>query len=84
MDGSKRRVGVSSARRFSFQPKENQVSEDKKKSLVYKSAVKEVAGKLRLRGDFVEALSDKVAKIVEAAVKRAEDNDRVTLRPSDL
>ena len=35
-------------------------------------------------GDLVEALSDKVHGLIEAAVGRAKTNDRKTVRPGDL
>jgi histone H3/H4 len=38
----------------------------------------------RMSGDFVEALNNKVAAIVEEAVGRCESNKRGTLRPQDL
>ena len=54
--------------------------------LVVGSKVKDViryAG-YRSDGEFVQALSDRVHVMLEAAIKRAENNKRGTLRPHDL
>lgn len=39
---------------------------------------------LHTAGDFSEALSKEVARLIDKAAKRCEDNKRSTLRPSDL
>lgn len=35
-------------------------------------------------GDLPEALSDKVRELIDAAVKRADENGRKTVKPCDL
>lgn len=39
---------------------------------------------VRVSGDFVDALNDTVATIVDDAVRRCKGNGRATLRPDDL
>ena len=52
--------------------------------LVVKSKVRELVKNMRFSDEFFEALDEKVAKIVEEAVKRAKGNGRATLRACDL
>ncbi|MBI2396437.1 MAG: hypothetical protein HYV17_01480 [Xanthomonadales bacterium] len=54
--------------------------------LVVGSKVKDVIRTAGYRGDgeFVQAVSDRVHVMLEAAIKRAENNKRGTLRPHDL
>ena len=47
-----------------------------------KEAVKESG--CQSAGDLVEAISEKVHEILEAAVERAKQNGRATVRPYDL
>jgi histone H3/H4 len=61
----------------------------KKKSreiVVVGSKVKDVVRNAGLRsdGELVQAVSDKVHEILEAAIARAENNKRGTVRPYDL
>lgn len=61
----------------------------KKKSreiVVVGSKVKDVVRSAGLRsdGELVQAVSDKVHEILEAAIARAENNKRGTVRPYDL
>lgn len=57
-----------------------------KEILVVGSKVKEVvrAAGLRSDGELVQAVSDKVHELLEAAIQRAQDNKRGTVRPYDL
>lgn len=52
--------------------------------LIVESRVKEVAGDLRVAGDFADALNEKVHKILKDAADRCKANTRATLRPEDL
>ena len=54
--------------------------------LVVGSKVKEVVRSAGLRsdGELVQAVSDAVHDVLEAAIKRAESNKRGTVRPYDL
>ncbi|MCS7093952.1 MAG: DUF1931 domain-containing protein [Candidatus Aenigmarchaeota archaeon] len=56
----------------------------KEANLVIKSAVREVAGDIRISDEFFDALNKKVAELVKEAVKRAEANGRKTLRGADV
>jgi histone H3/H4 len=47
-----------------------------------KDAVKESG--CQSSGDLIEAISDKVHDMLEAAVERAKNNGRATVRPYDL
>ncbi|HET6344440.1 MAG TPA: hypothetical protein VFH51_05880 [Myxococcota bacterium] len=47
-----------------------------------KEAIKEAG--CQSSGDLVEAISEKVHEILEAAVERAKSNGRATVRPYDL
>ena len=55
-------------------------------ALVIASKVKDYvkAKNLNSSGDLTDALSEKVAKILDDAAKRAEANGRKTMRPEDL
>ena len=57
-----------------------------KEILVVGSKVKEVIRQAGLRsdGELVQAVSDKVHEALEAAIARAENNKRGTVRPYDL
>ncbi len=48
------------------------------------SAVRELAGDFRVSGEFLEALDTAVEDIVEAAIERAQENGRATVRPYDV
>ena len=54
--------------------------------VVVGSKVKDVVRTAGLRsdGELVQAVSEKVHDLLEAAVKRAQDNKRGTVRPYDL
>jgi hypothetical protein len=54
--------------------------------VVVGSKVKDVIREAGLRsdGELIQAVSDKVHDMLEAAVKRAQDNKRGTVRPFDL
>jgi histone H3/H4 len=52
--------------------------------LVVKSKIKDVAKNMNVAGDFAEALSAEVKKLIEAAARRAKDNGRATVKPRDL
>ncbi len=57
-----------------------------KEIVVVGSKVKEVikAAELRSDGNLVQAISDKVHDLLEAAVERCRANNRSTVRPHDL
>lgn len=50
------------------------------------SAVKDHVAKkgMRTGGDFIDALNDEIADLLDDAVERAKDNGRATVRASDL
>ena len=54
--------------------------------LVVGSKIKEAvkAGGCQSSGDLVEAVSNKVHEMLEAAIARAKANNRATVRPYDL
>ncbi len=54
--------------------------------VVVGTKVKEVvkAADFRSDGDLVQAVSDRVHEMLEAAIQRAKDNKRGTVRPYDL
>lgn len=54
--------------------------------MIVASKVKEVnkEAELQTSGDFIDALNEKVANLIDAAQARATDNGRKTVRPSDL
>jgi len=52
-------------------------------ALTVRSAIKKEA-RLRISGDFFEALDRKVFNIIKIAEERAKANRRQTLRPCDL
>ncbi len=52
--------------------------------LTVKSKVRELVKDMRFSEEFFEALDQKVAELVEEAVKRAKGNKRQTLRAYDL
>ena len=54
-----------------------------KMAIVVKSQIKEVA-KMNISSDFVPALEEKVKKLIEEAVARADANGRRTLMAKDL
>lgn len=51
--------------------------------LVVRSKIKEIT-KLNVAGDFADALSKEVEKLVKSAERRAKDNGRSTIKPRDL
>lgn len=52
--------------------------------IVVRSKIKEHAGGLNVSGDFADALSDEVVKLVKKAAERAKANKRGTVKPRDL
>ena len=56
----------------------------KKKALAVKSAVRALAGKMRVSGDFFKALDETIEWNVKKASMRAKANGRKTLRGADL
>ena len=58
----------------------------KKEILIVASKVKDAVKtkKCQSSGDLVEALSDKVHAMLDAAAERAKKNGRATVRPYDL
>ncbi len=56
----------------------------RRKSLAVKSAVRGVAGKMRVSGDFWGALDDRIEWKVNNAARRAKSNGRKTIRGNDL
>jgi len=56
----------------------------KEESVIVKSAVRSVAGDIRISDDFFDALNKKVVDLIKEAVKRAEANGRKTLRGADV
>ena len=65
---------------------ENEMAKGKREIVIIASKAKDAikAAGCQSSGDLVEALSNKVHDLVEAAVKRAKDNGRATVRPYDL
>lgn len=55
-------------------------------NVVVASQVKEAVKRndVRMSSEFVEALNEEVAERIEKATQRAKDNNRSTVRPSDL
>ncbi len=53
-------------------------------SLVVKAKIKDSAKGFNVSGDFADALSDKVEKLVKEACERAEANGRKTVMAKDL
>lgn len=51
--------------------------------IVVKSKIKEVSGDCNVSGDFAEALNEAAVAEVEAAVKRAQANNRKTVQAKD-
>ncbi|MFH8120456.1 MAG: DUF1931 domain-containing protein [Candidatus Aenigmatarchaeota archaeon] len=56
----------------------------KETNVIVKSAVREIAGDVRISDDFFTALNKKVVEMIKEAVKRAEANGRKTLRAADV
>jgi len=52
--------------------------------VIVKSAVREVAGRVRISDSFFEALNEEVVRIIRRAVERAKGNGRATLRDVDV
>jgi histone H3/H4 len=52
--------------------------------LVVRSKIKDVAKGVNVSGDFAEALSKEVEKLIKRAVERAKANKRGTIKPRDL
>ena len=61
-------------------------ADEARETLVVGSKVKEVIREAELRsdGDLIAAVSDKVHELLAAAIQRAKDNKRGTVRPYDL
>lgn len=53
-------------------------------TLIVKTKIKEAAKGMNVAGDFADALNEKVKKLIEEAVKRAEANGRRTVQSRDL
>ncbi|MBI2372561.1 MAG: hypothetical protein HYV07_01050 [Deltaproteobacteria bacterium] len=66
--------------------KAEQKKAEPRDTLVVKSKVKEyIRGKeLRCQEEVLDALSDAVYGMLDRAAKRAQENDRKTVRPADL
>ena len=52
--------------------------------LVVRSKIKDVAKDVNVSGDFAEALSAEVEKLIIKATERAKANKRSTIQPRDL
>ncbi len=52
--------------------------------LVVRSKIKDVAKGMNVSGDFAEALSGEVEKLIQNAARRAKDNKRSTVQARDL
>ena len=52
--------------------------------LVVKAKIKDVAGGMKVSGDFADALSKKVRVLIKDAVARAKANGRKTVQAKDL
>ncbi|MEM0243369.1 MAG: DUF1931 domain-containing protein [Candidatus Aenigmatarchaeota archaeon] len=55
-----------------------------KRSLVVRSAVREVVKDMRISDSFFEALDKEVESLIKKAMQRAKANGRSTLRDSDV
>jgi histone H3/H4 len=53
-------------------------------SLVVKAKIKDEAKGFNVSGDFADALSEKVSKLIKKACERAEANSRKTVMAKDL
>ena len=60
------------------------MAKKEEKSLVVKSAVREVIGNYRVSEDFFSALNKSVEALVRRAVERAKANGRKTVRGADV
>lgn len=54
------------------------------KLLIVASKIKEISKGMNVSGDFAEALSKKVEKLIEEAARRADANGRKTIQSRDL
>lgn len=52
--------------------------------IVIKAKIKEVTGSHSISSDFVETLNEKVKKLIEEAIARAEANGRRTIMGKDV
>ncbi len=52
--------------------------------LVVRSKIKDVAKGMNVAGNFADALSGEVGKLIARAVERAKANKRSTIQPRDL
>ena len=52
--------------------------------LVVRSKIKDVAKDMNVSGDFAEALSAEVEKLIKKACERSKENKRSTIQPRDL
>ncbi len=53
-------------------------------ALVVRSKVKEACKGMRCSGDFYAAVDRKVGEILKEAARRAKENGRQTIRPTDI
>ncbi len=53
-------------------------------TLIVKTKIKEAAKGMNVAGDFADTLNEKVKRLIEEAVKRAEANGRRTVQSRDL
>ena len=52
--------------------------------LVVRSKIKDVAKDMNVSGDFADALSAEVERLIKKACERAKENKRSTIQPRDL
>jgi histone H3/H4 len=52
--------------------------------LVVRSKIKDVAGDMSVSGDFADALSAEVDRMIKRSVERAKANKRSTIQPRDI
>ena len=52
--------------------------------LIVQSAVKDQLDDHHVASDFYEAVDEEIAELLDAAARRAKDNDRKTVQPCDL
>ena len=52
--------------------------------LVVRSKIKDVAKDMNVYGDFADALSAEVERLIKKACERAKENKRSTIQPRDL
>ena len=52
--------------------------------LVVRSKIKDTAKGMNVAGDFADALSEEVSRLIKRACERAKANKRSTIQPRDL